>query len=95
MINCLIRYYFCSDDRVIHFEKSVRFPSVPFIGSHLSLSDEHHLHVEDVIFYEEEPPILMITTEKFADTEATELIDIMNRAGWDLVSDSTTGSKHT
>ena len=94
MIECLIKYYFSSDDRVIRFERTVKFPSVPFIGSHLSLRAEH-LHVGDVVFCEEEPPILLITTKKFADSEAQDIIDDMRAFGWDVVDDSTIGSKRT
>jgi len=101
MIECLITYYFSSEDRVIHFEKTGKFQSVPFIGSHLSLRAEHlslraeHLHVEDVIFCEKEPPILVITTKKFADSEAQDIIDDMRAFGWDVADDSTIGSKRT
>lgn len=94
MIECLIKYYFSSDDRVIRFERSVKFPSVPFIGSHLSLRADD-LHVGNVIFCEEEPPILVITTKKFVDSEAQDIIDDMRAVGWDVVDDSTIGRKRT
>jgi len=94
MIECLIRYYFSSDDRVMCFERTVKFPSVPFIGSHLSLRADD-LHVENVVFCEEEPPVLVITTKKFADSVAQDIIDDMRAFGWDEVSDSTVGSKLT
>jgi len=94
MIECLIKYYFSSDDRVIRFERTAKFPSLPFIGSHLSLRADH-LHVGDVIFCEEEPPILVITTKKFADSEAQNIIEDMRASGWDVAHDSTIGSKKT
>ena len=94
MIICLIRYYFSSDDRMMCFERTVKFPSVPFIGSHISLKAEH-LHVGDVIFCKEEPPVLVITTKRFADSEAQDIIDDMRGFGWDIVSDSTVGRKLT
>jgi len=94
MIECLIRYYFSSDDRAIRFERTVKFPSAPFIGSHLSLRADH-LYVEDVIFCEEEPPVLVITTKKFVDSEAQDIIDDMREFGWDVMSDSTIGYKKT
>lgn len=88
MIECLIRYYFkTAEGRIVRFERSANFPTVPFVGSQLSLKGDN-LEVEYVVFCEEDLPILVIKTEDVEQSEIQEIMDEMKGCGWSVASDA-------
>jgi hypothetical protein len=87
MIECVIRYYMRSNsDRIVRFEKVIAFPSVPFIGSQLSLKNDH-LSVEHVVFCEDELPVLIVKEENIDDVDFPDTIIDMQDMGWYVASD--------
>lgn len=87
MIECVIRYYLSSEsERVVRFEKVIPFPSVPFIGSQLSLKNDH-LQVEGVFFCEDNLPILIVEKSEIEDEDFPSTIIHMEQMGWYIASD--------
>jgi hypothetical protein len=88
MIECTIRYYFESPQgRIVLLERAVHFPSVPFVGSQLSLKDDC-LTVEHVHFCEDSPPILFVPNVLIeSDAEINQSIEEKKEHGWRIESD--------
>ena len=86
MINCLVRYYLKTEkSRIICFERTAKYPVVPFQGSTLAFKYEA-IAIDWVEFREEELPVLVGKSQFIDDFDSDAYIETLEKNGWDFKS---------